>query len=137
LTDLDRYFDLSSYDFLISSECELDTIFHFSLSTDTSLSRPKHISLTQMSLPTTFSAYIKFRSLGKLPKSFFFFFFHVFMHSCILDLGFGVFENFLGFRDFCGIVGFGVFDLILYAYELHSHCILTIFHAFRCVFDYY
>ena len=38
-------------------------------------------------------------------------------------------------RDFCEIVGLGIFDLILYAHVLHSHCILTMFHAFRCVFD--
>ena len=30
---------------------------------------------------------------------------------------------------------FFFFFLILYAHALHSHCILTMFHAFRCVFD--
>ena len=34
-------------------------------------------------------------------------------------------------------VGFGFVDLILYAYALHIPCILTMFHAFRCVIDYY
>ena len=52
------------------------------------------------------------------------------MHSCILDLGFGVFENFL---DFCEIFGLGCVDLILYAHALHIPYILTTFHAFRCV----
>ena len=57
------------------------------------------------------------------------------MHSCFLDLGFGVFEIFWVFEIFYEIVGLGVFVLILYAYALHSHCILTMFNAFRCVFD--
>ena len=57
------------------------------------------------------------------------------MHSCIFYLGFGVFENFWDFLEFCEIVGLDVFDLILYAHALHSHCILTMFHAFRCVLD--
>ena len=107
----------------------MDFIFHFSLSTEHLLSRPKHFSLTQISLPFTFFAYIKIKSLGKLPKTL------IFHFSCILDLGFWVFDNFWGFWDFSEIVGLGVFDLILYAHALHSNCILTIFHAFRCMFD--
>ena len=55
------------------------------------------------------------------------------MHSCILDLSFGVFEI---FWDFCEIFGLGCVDLILYALALHIPCILTMFHAFRCVIDY-
>ena len=54
----------------------------------------------------------------------------IYMHTCILDLSFGVFENFWGFLDFCVIVGLGVVDLMLYAHALHSHCIITMFHAF-------
>ena len=34
-----------------------------------------------------------------------------------------------------GWVFFFFFFLILYAHALHSHCILKIFNAFRCVFD--
>ena len=57
------------------------------------------------------------------------------MHSCIFYLCFRVFENFWDFLEFCEIVGLDVFDLILYAHALHSHYILTMFHAFRCVLD--
>ena len=57
------------------------------------------------------------------------------MHLCIFNLGFRVFEKFWVFEIFCEIFGLGVFVLILYAHALHSHCILTMFHVFRCVFD--
>ena len=58
------------------------------------------------------------------------------MHSCILDLGFEVFENILGFSVFLEIFGLGFVNLIIYDHALHPCCILTMFHAFRCVFDY-
>ena len=51
------------------------------------------------------------------------------MHSCILDPGFGVFENFWGFEFLCEIVELGVVDLMLNAYALQSYCILTMFYA--------
>ena len=58
------------------------------------------------------------------------------MHSCILDLGFGVFENFWGFLDFCEIVGLGVDYLMIYDHALLSFSIITMFHAFGCVLTY-
>ena len=53
------------------------------------------------------------------------------MHSCILYLGFRVFENFWGFffLYFCEIFGLGVIDLMLYAHALHFNnvsCILDV-----------
>ena len=59
------------------------------------------------------------------------------MHSCILDLDFWVFENFWGFWDFCEIVGLGVNYLMIYDHALHSISIITMFHAYRCVLDYW
>ena len=58
------------------------------------------------------------------------------MHSCILNLGFGVFKILLGFCDFYEIVRLGLVVLMIYVHALHSHCILIMFHAFRYVFDY-
>ena len=59
------------------------------------------------------------------------------MHSCILDLGFGVFQNFLGFLDFCEIFGLCCDDLMIYDHALHFINIITMFNAFvRCVLDY-
>ena len=58
--------------------------------------------------------------------------FFILSFTCIhafLDLGFGVFENFLGFLDFCELFGLGVVDLMLYAHALHFYCISTMFHA--------
>ena len=61
-----------------------------------------------------------------------------FMHFTHLDLRFfflceifGVFEN---FWISCEIFGLGVMFLMLYDHALHSICIFTMFHAFRCVF---
>ena len=58
-----------------------------------------------------------------------------------LDLGFwdffetfGVFEN---FWDFCEIFGLGVVYLMIHDHALHSICIFTIFHAFRCVLEFW
>ena len=104
--------------------------FHFSLSIDFLLSHPKHFFFTQISLPTSFLAYIKPRLLGMCSKSLHF---HAFMHFRPRFWGFW---KFLGFWDFCEIFGLGYVDLILYAHALHILCILTMFHAFRCVIDY-
>ena len=46
-----------------------------------------------------------------------------FMYSCILDLGFGVFENFWGFWDFCEIVGLGVF---VFRYMLMDYILIAL-----------
>ena len=54
------------------------------------------------------------------------------MHSCILDLGFGflkIFEIF-EFFFFVKFFGLGCVDLVIYAHALHSHYIITMFHAF-------
>ena len=58
------------------------------------------------------------------------------MHSCILNLSFEVFEKILGFLVFLEIFGLCFVNLIINDHALHSCCILTMFHAFRCVFDY-
>ena len=47
----------------------------------------------------------------------------------------GFSKNLGGFLVFPEIFGLGFVKLSLYAHALHSHCILTMFHAFRCVFD--
>ena len=53
------------------------------------------------------------------------------MYSCILDLGFGFFEKIIGVFDiFCQNFGLGFVVLMLYAHELHSNCVITMFHAF-------
>ena len=60
-----------------------------------------------------------------------------FMHFTHLDLGFGFSLNFGIFENwwvFCELFGLGFVYLILYDHALHSICIFTIFHAFRCVF---
>ena len=48
-----------------------------------------------------------------------------------------IFRIFEIFMKFLVWVGLGFVDLILYANALHIPCILTMFHAFRCVIDYY
>ena len=130
---LDRYFDPSSYDFYLYAKREIRFIFHFSLF----LSRQIFLSLAPNTFPSLKSLYpLHFRPILSsdyllcVLKSF------IYMHSCILDLGFGVLEIFWSFWDFGEIVGLGVVVLTIYALELHSHCILTMFHEFRCVFDY-
>ena len=50
---------------------------------------------------------------------------------------FGVFENSCSFWDFCKIFGLGWVVSILYAHASHIPCIITMFHAFKCVLDYY
>ena len=67
----------------------------------TSLS-PKTLFHTQISSPTWFLAYIKLKSLGKLPK---FLHLHAFMH---FRPRFWFFEKFWGFWDFCEMFGLRV-----------------------------
>ena len=62
--------------------------------------------------------------------------FSLFMHSCILDLGFGVFQNFWDFWVFLEIFGLGFMDLMICDHALHFISIITMFHAFRCVLGY-
>ena len=116
--------------FLYIAEAQSDFHFLTSLSIENFLSRPKTLSHSQISSPTAFSASTKIKSLGKCPKTFFF------MHSCILNLSFEVFEKILGFLVFLEIFGLCFVNLIINDHALHSCCILTMFHAFRCVFDY-
>ena len=59
------------------------------------------------------------------------------MHSCILDLGFGGFQNFWGFWVFLEIFGSSFVYLMIYDHALHFISISTMFHAFRCVLDYW
>ena len=74
---LDRYFDPSSCDFYLRAERESNIISYFSLSTKTLFLSLQTFFFHSNLLPTAFSAYIKFRSLGKLPESLHF---HAFMH---------------------------------------------------------
>ena len=110
------------------SERESDSFFS-SLSLDRSTSLSLYISLTHSNLTTHYIFGLYQVQITWFLKPF------IFMHSCIFYLGFGVFENFWDFLEFCEIFGLDVFDLILYAHALHSHCNLTMFHAFRCVLD--
>ena len=50
---------------------------------------------------------------------------------------FWAFSKFWGFYDFCEIFGLGVDYLMLYDHVLHFFSIITMFHAFRCVLDYW
>ena len=93
------------------------SLFSFSLTPNTFLS-------LQSLYPRDFRPRSSLNHLVSVPKPLFF------MNSCILDLGFGVFENCWGFWDFCEIFGLGGVVLLLYAHALHSHCIITMFHAF-------
>ena len=103
--------------------------FNLSPSTDLLFSRPISLSLTQISLPTTFLAYIKFRSFGKLPKILIF---HVFMHFRPRFWGFWKFLGFLRFLWNCWV---RCFCFLLYAHGLHPHCIITMFYAYLDVCD--
>ena len=93
------------------------SLFSFSLAPNTFLS-------LQSLYPRDFQPRSSLNHLVSVPKPLFF------MHSCILDLGFGVFENCWGFWGFCEIFGLGGVVLLLYAHALHSYCIITMFHAF-------
>ena len=109
--------------------------FHFSflsLSIENLFSHPKHFSLTQISLPTSFLAYIKIKTLGKFSNLLSF---HAFMHFRPRFWGFSKFLG--GFWVFREIFGLGFVNLLLYVHALHSHCILTMFHAYRYVFGYW
>ena len=102
----------------------LDSLFSFSLNR-------KHFSLalnTLLSLKSLYPLLFQPRSSLNLLVSVLNLV--IFMHSCILDLGFGFFETFWGFWDFCEIFGLGCVVLVMYAHALHSHCIITMFHAF-------
>ena len=109
----------------------MNQIHFFNLSPSTNLlfSRPISLSLTQISLRTTFLAYIKFRSFGKLPKILIF---HVFMHFRPRFWGFWKFLGFLRFLWNCWV---RCFCFLLYAHGLHPHCIITMFYAYLDVCD--
>ena len=93
-----------------------------------SLSRQKLFPLTpntSHSLKNFFPCVLRPRSWSKHWVSVLIF--SLFMHSCILDLGYGVFQNIWGFWVFPKIFWLGFVKLSLYAHALHSHCILQCF----------
>ena len=55
--------------------------------------------------------------------------FSLFMHSCILGLGFGVFQKNWGFLVFPKIFGLGFVKLLLYSHALHSNNVSCIIDA--------
>ena len=101
------------------------------LSLDASVfSPPKPLSLTPNLFPWDSQAFSSFSSLGKLLISF------IYMHFMFWNLRFGVFEKFWGFSklmSYCWNFGMGFAYMILKLHALHHTCIITIFHAFRCV----
>lgn len=93
------------------------SLFHFSLNR-------KHFSLTPYTLlslksplPLLFQPRSSFNLLVSVLNPF------IYVHSRILDLGFGFLKFFGGFWLGCVV-------LVMYAHALHSHCIITMFHAF-------
>ena len=101
------------------------------LSLDASVfSPPKPLSLTPNLFPWDSQAFSSFSSLGKLRISF------IYMHFMFWNLRFGVFEKFWGFSklmSYCWNFGMDFAYMILKLHALHHTCIITIFHAFRCV----
>ena len=75
--------------------------------------------------PIPFLAYFEFQFIGMWSNLSFSCF------SCISDLSFQYFWEFLGFLiSFFKIVGVGFQFILLYFHALHSKCILTLVHAF-------